>query len=135
MNVLPASVTSLVVPVMRVRPLIVEPITWTAWADVLVSVPRRQYWGREAYAEQWGYDAAEMNRRRALRDRLVGPEATTTADETSPDLAPLRAMGAPVYLIVRAEDVGAGPFASWGEAHPAFREVHASAGIRLFRLD
>jgi hypothetical protein len=102
--------------------------------DVLVSVPRRQYWGREAYAEQWGYDAGEMDRRRALRDRLLGPAGPADVPGASPHLAPLRALGAPVYVIVRAEDVGAAAFAAWGLAHLEFREVHASAGIRLFRL-
>jgi hypothetical protein len=102
--------------------------------DVLVSVPRRQYWGRQAYAEQWGYDEAEMARRRTLRDRLVGPAGIADADGAPIDLAPLVALGAPVYVIVRAEDVGAAAFAGWGDAHPDFDLVKDSAGVRLYRM-
>ncbi|HEX7880153.1 MAG TPA: hypothetical protein VF720_12130 [Candidatus Eisenbacteria bacterium] len=102
--------------------------------DVLVSVPRRQFWGREAYAEQWGYDEGEMARRRYLRDQLVGPSGIAARNGPAIDTGPLAATGAPVFVIVRAEDVGAAAFEAWGEAHPQFSEAHRSAGIRLFQL-
>jgi len=102
--------------------------------DVLVSVPRRQYWGREAYAEQWGYDKAEMARRRALRDQLLGKPGVAARNGAAVDTGPLAAAGAPVIVIVRAEDVGAAAFATWDADHPQFHEVNRSAGIRLFRL-
>ncbi len=43
--------------------------------DVVVRVPRRQYWGREAYARLWSYAPAVMDRRRMVRDTLLGPPA------------------------------------------------------------
>lgn len=101
--------------------------------DLLVSVPRRQYWGRESYAEQWGYDPAEMNRRRSIRDHLLGPPGVATATLDGSLLEPLRQLGSPIYLIVRAEDVGDTAFDTWSSTHPLFSRVFDRAGIAIYQ--
>jgi hypothetical protein len=86
-------------------------------ADVLVLVPRRQYWGREPYAHQWGYPAAEMNRRRDVRDALAGefvdsryPRPPIAPVDTTATLAALDAFAAenvgPLYALWRTSDHG-----------------------------
>jgi hypothetical protein len=97
--------------------------------DVVASVPRRQFWGREAYAEQWGYDPGEMNRRRAARDAVYAPGPLDVAA-----LAPLEALPASLYILVRQGDLGKVTFGGWGKR---FRgravEVFARPGIRIYR--
>ena len=102
--------------------------------DALVTVPRRQYWGRESYAEQWGYDTIEMDRRRSLRDRLLGPPGVADGVFDRSLLEPLRQLGSPVYLIVRAEDVGEVAFQHWSETHPQFSRVFDRPGIAIYQL-
>ena len=72
--------------------------------DLLVRANRRQLWGREPYALQWGYPVEEMDRRRRVRD-LLTPEG---AANTSGGLAALDAYAAeyPVYLVWRPADHG-----------------------------
>jgi hypothetical protein len=75
--------------------------------DVLVRVPRRQFWGREPYARQWGYDPMHMSVRRAVRDAWNPPGAPPR----SVDPRAVRALDAfaavdvgPLYLVWRPED-------------------------------
>jgi len=102
--------------------------------DVLVSVPRRQYWGREAYAEQWGYDLAEMDRRRSIRNHLLGPPGVAAATFDPSNLEPLIRLGSPIYLIVREEDVGAAAYGGWARAHPSFERAFDRSGIAIYHL-
>ncbi|HEX6789762.1 MAG TPA: hypothetical protein VF247_00500 [Candidatus Krumholzibacteria bacterium] len=66
----------------------------------MVRVPvlgnRDLYWGTETYARQFGYDAAEIAARRELRDRVFSESGITDAD-----VARLRALGRPVFVIYR----------------------------------
>lgn len=79
--------------------------------DVLVRVPRRQYWGREPYAEQWGYPADEMARRRLVRDTLnrAGSDEPRW-DRVERALAELDAFAGdgigPLYVVWRPADHG-----------------------------
>ncbi len=86
-------------------------------ADVLALVPRRQYWGREPYAHQRGYPSAEMNRRRDVRDALVGvcvdsryPRPAIAPVDTTATLDALDAFAAenvgPLYVLWRTSDHG-----------------------------
>jgi hypothetical protein len=98
--------------------------------DVVAGVPRRQYWGREAYAEQWGYDLQEMNRRRAARDAVYAPGAPDPGA-----LEPLAAFPAPVYILVRREDVGDAAFETWAVRFSSVAtEVFARPTLRVYRF-
>jgi len=78
--------------------------------DILLRVPRRQYWGREPYARQWGYPVDEMDKRRSVRDAWVSPELATVvspadrrrACDTLLDFA--RDTGDSVLLVLRPGD-------------------------------
>ncbi len=96
--------------------------------EVVVRGPRRQYWGIPAYAEQWGYDPAEMALRQAVRDSVYASGRIGPAGKA--DLASLHA---PVYVIVRDEDTpGAADrlLALPRRYRPLFHED----GIRVFRI-
>jgi hypothetical protein len=110
-----------------------------------VEIQRRQWWSHEHFAATHEYPPAEMNARRALRDalyRATGP----TPEETRQQ----RAIGAPVYVIVRAGAAvpGAGfppgrgsiegSFAAGDvdplAASPEFERVFDSDDVRVYRL-
>ncbi|NNF06331.1 MAG: hypothetical protein HKN21_06195, partial [Candidatus Eisenbacteria bacterium] len=69
--------------------------------DVLLRAPRRQLYGLETYAYQWGYDAEEMDRRYKLKQEIYKgsgalPKTTVeTLRSLSIDL------DAPLYVVVR----------------------------------
>ena len=65
----------------------------------LVTVPRRYYWGRMAYAQMWGYPKLEMSRRLHVRRAIYAPGAL---DGTT--LAELAAATDPIYVIVHPEN-------------------------------
>jgi hypothetical protein len=110
-----------------------------------VEIPRRQYWSHEQFASTHEYPKAEMNARRAVRDAIYSPAGPDPAT-----LATLRAVGEPVYVIVRAG--AAVPGAGWpagtgptegsfarGDAdplaaHSAFERVFESDDVRVYRL-
>lgn len=69
-----------------------------------VEIQRRMYWSHEQYAATHEYPKAEMDRRRGLRDALYG-----VAGPDSTAVAHLRALLAPVYVIVRAGAAVPGP--------------------------
>ena len=97
---------------------------------LLVPGPRRYYWGLENYAEQWGYDKAEMARRRHVRDNLY-----STAPLDSTTLSVLGTMPAPTYLIARGGDPGS-PGPERFHAYPdLFRVVFSSGNLFLFQVD
>jgi hypothetical protein len=77
--------------------------------EVVVWVPRRQYWGRESYARQWGYDPREMDERRRVRDVLLSrPRAAAFEVERAVIAldAFARNLEAPVFVIWRPADHG-----------------------------
>ncbi len=96
---------------------------------LLVAGPRRYYLGSEAYAEVWGYDRSEIDRRKALKRDVYSPgplEKTT--------LETLGALPYPVYVIVRTDDSGidAGKFA---ERSAFFRRVFSSGPMIVFEVE
>ncbi len=114
---------------------------------VLVRVPRRQYFARETYARQWGYDPAEIAAREEVRRALEGvPAAGGRADWSPPDsvrtaralevLDDFAAGGTgPLYVVWReADHPGVGPGATVMARDPArFRVVYAEPGVRVYR--
>ncbi len=68
---------------------------------LLVTGPRRYYWGTLAYAEQWGYPKPEMSRRRHVVDALY-----RDADIDGAARDALAAIELPVYVVVRPEHAG-----------------------------
>jgi hypothetical protein len=67
-------------------------------ADDAVRIPvladRDDYWGTELYARNWNYPTGEMFARHAIRDHAFSPGGLTSAD-----VARLRALGRPVFVI------------------------------------
>jgi hypothetical protein len=59
-----------------------------------VLADRDDYWGTEAYARNWSYPTGEMFARHAVRDHAFSPGGLTNAD-----VARLRALGRPVFVI------------------------------------
>ncbi len=95
--------------------------------EVLVRGPRRQYWGRQTYAEQWGYPVDEMTVRRGVRDALYAPHAPTSSE-----LKPLFDLSDAVYVMAREED---SPGAARRlAASPLFEPVFSEGGITILRL-
>jgi len=92
---------------------------------LLVTGPRRYYWGTLAYAEQWGYPKPEMSRRRHVVEALYG--------EGDIDAAALDAMGSieqPLYVVVRPEHAG-----SAVARHPEwFEAAYQDPEISLLRV-
>lgn len=94
---------------------------------LLVTGPRRYYWGRAAYAEQWGYPKEEMNRRRHARDDLY--DAPPIDGGTFGTLA-----GIPddVYVISRHDMPG---YRYLAKRTDVFTPVFESDGITVFSVD
>ena len=66
---------------------------------VPVLASRDLYWGTEGYARNWGYPEEEMVHRKRLRDAVFS-EAGPSAE----DIARLRALGRPVFVIYRVKE-------------------------------
>lgn len=93
---------------------------------LLVTGPRRYFWGTEAYAEQWGYPRPEMSRRRHVVAALYGE-----ADIDDAVLGALASMNEDVFVVVRPEHAGRAV-----TRHPElFPIVHEDADISLVRVD
>jgi hypothetical protein len=95
---------------------------------IAVLGPRRLLWGRESYADQWGYDVDEMAARRGLRNRVFSedPMSIEIAEELSN-------YGEHVYVIVRAEDFSGGKSPGLTSS-PYFSLVYSGDGISLYRV-
>jgi hypothetical protein len=65
---------------------------------LVVTAPRRYFFGRLSYAEQWGYDKVEMSRREHVVRSLYG-DAPLDADA----LDALASFGDPLFVVVRPE--------------------------------
>jgi hypothetical protein len=96
--------------------------------DVLWRVPRRQYFGRETYARQWGYDAAILAERRSVRDALQGGGEQKDAFAHLARFAEER--GAPVLVLWRPADHG-GAAPPYGDREP----VWENGTVLVFRVD
>lgn len=97
--------------------------------ELVVTGPRRQLWGHDSYAYQWGYDGGEMKRRRALRDEVFSGDEMT--QET---VAALREYGDHVYIVVRAEDFSADEKNRF--ASSAFlTEVYSDSCASVYRVE
>jgi hypothetical protein len=101
-------------------------------ADVLIKVPRSLFFGREAYAEQWGYDPIKTAQRRQLQDTIFSTEGALEAEA----MEPLRSLKRPVFVIFRRED-----FTLEAEFHKLdrypewFAPVFERPEIRIYRLN
>ena len=115
--------------------------------DILVRAPRRQLWGRETYARIWGYDPAEMNRRRLVRDVFLGaagPWDETAWREALADTARVtRALdllhdlagqvGGPVYVVWRPEDHGGLDAVGTPLSRPPFETQWSNPAAAVYR--
>ncbi|MCI0452573.1 MAG: hypothetical protein L0Z51_09330 [Candidatus Latescibacteria bacterium] len=93
---------------------------------LLVTGPRRYFWGNMAYAEQWGYPRAEMTRRYHVVEALYR--------STEVDAAALRSLASieePLFVVVRPEHAGRAV-----ANHPdLFQTVYDDGEIALARVD
>jgi hypothetical protein len=93
---------------------------------LLVTGPRRYFWGTEAYAEQWGYPRAEMSRRRHVVQALYGE-----AELDDAALDALASIDEEVFVVVRPEHAGRAV-----TRHPElFPLVHEDADLALAKVD
>jgi hypothetical protein len=93
---------------------------------LLVTGPRRYFWGRLAYAEQWGYPRAEMSRRRHVVDAVYD-----ASDLDGAALAGLASVEEPLYVVVRPQHAH-----SAVARHPElFEKVYDGGDIGLVRVD
>ena len=97
---------------------------------LLVAGPRRYYWGRESYAEQWGYPSDEMSRRKHVRDNVFS---------TGPlDRATFSAMGSmesDLYIIARDDEPTTGGSTRLATYPGIFHEVFRKSEIAIFEVD
>lgn len=96
--------------------------------SLLVTGPRRYYFGRESYAEQWGYDRVEMARRRDIRDALYG-DTEMLESETAEALAEL---GTDIFMVERRPPGTPPPPPRFAEY---FEPVYTGDEIRLYRFN
>jgi hypothetical protein len=90
--------------------------------------PRRLLWGRESYADQWGYNVQEMEARKGLRDRVYSEKKISRAD-----CEQLSEYGEHVYVIVRNEDYTGGR-APGLVSSTCFSLAYSAGGISLYRV-
>jgi hypothetical protein len=84
---------------------------------LLVTGPRRYYWGTLAYAEQWGYPRSEMTRRKHVVEALYRGGGLDAAA-----LDALRAVDEPVYVVVRPEHAGSAAAVQTGWFETVFED-------------
>ncbi len=87
---------------------------------LLVTGPRRYYWGTLAYADQWGYPKSEMTRRKRVVEALY-----SRADIDPGVLDAMRALDEPLYVVVRPEHAGCAvtEYPEWFETVFEDREI------------
>jgi len=95
---------------------------------MVVLGPRRLIWGHDSYAYQWGYDKKEMERRRALRDRVFS--GTPLSEE---DARELSSFGGDVYVVVRMEDFDDESAAVFRES-PFLSLVHSDRCAEIYKV-
>jgi hypothetical protein len=94
---------------------------------LLVTGPRRYYWGRWAYAQQWGYPRAHMAQRyHAVRSVYGGTPLDAVA------LDALASVRQPLYVIARP---GHGYGGSTVLDTPLFRLVYDADDLSVYRVD
>jgi hypothetical protein len=97
---------------------------------LLVSGPRRYYWGLKKYARLWGYDSDEMLRRENVRKNLFdsnGLHHTT--------LSVLGNAEFDAYLITREENGCAEGIEKLARYPELFVQVHTAGPIRIFEVN
>ena len=95
---------------------------------LLVTGPRRYYWGWLAYAQQWGYPREEMARRYHVRRSLYAPAPLDAAV-----LESLAEVPEPLYVVVRPEHRAAG--AAVVSSPVLFDLVYDDGDMALYRVN
>lgn len=100
---------------------------------LLVTGPRRYYWGTLAYAEQWGYPKSEMTRRKHVVEALYSPWPRTTVegDALSEVFRSLAAVKEPLFIVVRPEHRAASALVT----HLPLTTVFEGPDVSLVRVD
>ncbi len=110
---------------------------------LLVTGPRRYYWGTDPYSRLWGYDRNEMRKRRHVRDNLFSQDQLDTVT-----IGALGSISEDVYIIARdaeaskildktggeriLESAGMKKFARYTDF---FQTVYSLDGITILRVD
>jgi hypothetical protein len=96
--------------------------------DLVVMGPRRQLWGHDSYAFQWGYEATEMAKRRALRDEVFSGGGITEST-----VAALAGYGGQFFVIVRHEDFGGDQLRGF-ERSPHLSQVYTDSCADVYHV-
>jgi hypothetical protein len=97
---------------------------------LLITGPRRYYYGRETYADQWGYSKTVMAQRRHLRDNLYADEPFFRST-----LLELGNMKWQPYIIVRIGEDGLSGPARFDRFPNLFEKVYESGPIVVFKVN
>ena len=96
---------------------------------LLVTGPRRYYFGKRSYAEQWGYPKAIVEEREHVRENLYSEDPI---DEAT--LAALGRIQNEVYVVARDTEADTNPTKL--ERYPSlFLRVYARDGISVWKVD
>jgi hypothetical protein len=96
---------------------------------LLVTGPRRYYFGKRSYAEQWGYPKAIVEQRQHVHDNLYSEDAL---DEAT--IAALGRIQYEVYVVARDTERDTNPTKL--ERYPSlFSRVYSRDGITIWKVD
>lgn len=100
---------------------------------LLVTGPRRYYWGTLAYAEQWGYPKSEMTRRKHVVEALYSPWPGdgSQADKLPDVFRSLATVEEPLFVVVRSEHRDVSALIT----HLPFNVVYEDSEVSLVRVD
>jgi hypothetical protein len=92
--------------------------------------PRRYYWGIESYADQWGYSADEIARRRHVQQALY---SSTPLDAAA--LSDLGALPSEAYVLIRPEDRRADGSDKLDDYPKLFARVFDADSIYVYKVE
>lgn len=100
---------------------------------LLVTGPRRYFWGTQAYADQWGYPKTEMSRRRRAIEVIYGPWPRDEAayKEFSEAFETLASVNEPLFVVLRPEHQATAAVIT----RTQFEIVFEDSEISLLRVD
>ncbi len=97
---------------------------------LLLTGPRRYYWGRIIYADNWGSPREEMEHRRHVRDNIYSEDALNT-----PTLTTLGSMASEVYVVIRDNEDRTTTMEKFNRYPALFEVVFRIEDVVVLKLD